>query len=271
LLDGKCGGSKSFSNLFIINLSNLLKTPLSYVVILGSFVILTSFKYYDRSFVFNANCFVYTIYHIILYLLQIHNNYSLLYAYAIIAIMKLAKPSNYETALRGRILHAIHWQFVLLIAYAASIIAFDSWNLITHEVVAKRWTYAGVMAILTVITWFILKKYAKSKNSINALTYLLITANIFFSTINVYTQRGMASKAVMLYVIPLLIASKTSSKITLWATAGLSICAYTIASVRYFHLFYGEGYRIELYGEVGFYSALILIIAGILSPAIKKR
>jgi hypothetical protein len=185
--------------------------------------------------------------------------------------MKQAMLSNYETTLSGRILHAIRWQFVLLIAYAASIIAFDSWNLITHEVVAKRWTYAGILAILTVIIWFILKKYAKSKNSINVLTYFLITANIFFATINVYTQRGMASKAVMLYVIPLLIASKTSSKIALWATAGLSVCVYTIATVRYFHLFYGEGYRIELYGEVGFYSALILIIAGILSPAIKKR
>lgn len=197
--------------------------------------------------------------------------YGLVYAYVIIKIMKQVTPSNYETALSGRILHAVHWQFVLLIAYAATIIAFDSWNLITHEVVAKRWTYAGILAIFTVIIWFILKKYAKSKNSINVLTYFLITANIFFATINVYTQRGMASKAVMMYVIPLLIASKTSSKFALWATAGLSVCAYTIASVRYFHLFYGEGYRIELYGEVGFYSALILIIAGILSPAIKKK
>lgn len=184
---------------------------------------------------------------------------------------KKPTQNTYESTLSKRLLHAIRWQLAFLLAYGASIIAFDSWNLITHESVATRWTYAAVLAAITLIVWFILKKYARSIHSIHALAYVLIVGNILFAAFNVYTQRGMASKAVMFFVVPLLIAAQLRSRVTLWATAGLSVCAYSIAAIRYFHLFHGEGYRIELYGEVGFYSALILIIAGILIPAQNKR
>lgn len=177
---------------------------------------------------------------------------------------KSTQESAYESALLHRMLHVTRWLFVLCGAYAGAIIAFDSWNLITHEVVARRWTYGGMLAILITIVWFLLKKYARSLQMIQSLAYVLIIATTTFAGFNVYTQRGMASKAVMLFVIPLLIAAQLRNRAVLWATAGLSVCAYSIAAVRYFHLYYGEGYRIELYGEVGFYSALIIIIAGIL-------
>lgn len=171
-----------------------------------------------------------------------------------------------DQQLKQRVLKAVNWHFPFVAAYGLSIIIFDSWNLITHEVVAQRWTYGGLLAALVCIIWFIIKRYANSPALITLLAYLLVIADIAFAAINVYTQRGMASKAVMLFVIPLLLASKLRERSTILVTAGLSVIAYTIVAVRYFHLHYGEGFRVELYGEVFFYSALIIIIAGILLP-----
>ncbi len=184
-------------------------------------------------------------------------------------IKKSSKPAH-EPSLQARMLRTTSLHFYILIAYGAAIIAFDSWNLITHESVAQRWTYGGALAIVCCVVWFLLKRYTLSTRSITFITYALITADILFAAFNVYAQRGMASKAVMLFALPLLVAYQLKDRATLLVTAGLSVTAYSIAAVRYFHLFYGEGYRIELYGEVGFYSALIVVFALLLMPFAKR-
>ncbi len=185
---------------------------------------------------------------------------------------KTKQKNTTETTLvlRKRLLHATRWHFVLIITYALAIIAFDSWNLFTHQIITQRWTYGGILAVTCCLIWFSLKKYTHTRQSMTNIAYILIVADITFAALNIYTDRGMASKAVMLLVIPLLVAAQLKSRATLLATAGLSVAAYTTAAVRYFHIYYGEGLRVQLYGEVAFYSIVLFIIAALMLPLIQN-
>lgn len=169
-------------------------------------------------------------------------------------------------SLYQRILRVTRGHFYLILAYAAATIAFDSWNLFTHEVIAKRWTYGGVLAVACCLIWFGIKRYARSYRALTYLTYALITVDILFASLNVMIDRGMASKAVMLFALPLVVAVQLRRRSVVLVTTGLSIAAYTTVAVRYFHTFYGEGLRIQLYGEIGFYSALLCVLALLLLP-----
>ena len=174
-------------------------------------------------------------------------------------------------SLYQRLLRVTRAHFYLVLAYFAATIVFDSWNLYTHEVIFKRWLCGGFLAIITCLVWFGLKRYGKSQKTLAKLAYVLILADILFASLNVYLDRGMASKYIVLFVLPLVVATQLMRRSVLLASAGISAAAYSIATVSYFHIFYGEGYRIQLYGEVGFYCALIFFIALMLMPLINKE
>ncbi len=185
--------------------------------------------------------------------------------------MAKTKKQTVQDGLRDRILRVTRSHFYLLLAYGATIIVFDSWNLYTHEVIAKRWTYGAIFAIVCCLLWFAQKHYIRSTQGVTAAAYTLIASGIVFAALNVYIDRGMASKAVVLFTIPLLVAAQLKSRSSLLATAGISVAAYSIAAVRYFHVFYGEGLRVQLYGEVFFYSTLLFIASMMLIPLIKNN
>lgn len=154
--------------------------------------------------------------------------------------------------------------FVYIAVYMLSIIIFDSWNLISHEAVAQRWTLAGALLVINTITWYLCKLRLTNQNIYKILLVILILADIAFAAMNIYWQRGMASKSVALFIIPLVSAAMVRSRSLVLATAGLSTAAYSIAAVRYFYDNYGQGFKVELYGEVFLYSALFFVIAGLL-------
>lgn len=172
---------------------------------------------------------------------------------------------------RSQLLRTVRLHFYFLLACAGALITFEAWNLITHQASLWRWTYLAGLAIVCCLVWFYLKCYARAVSALTRATYVLIVADIIFAGLNVYAQRGMASKAVMLFVLPLLVAAQLKDRATLLVTAGLSVVAYSLAAIRYFYTFYGEGYRVELYGEVGFYSLLLVIFALLLMPARASR
>jgi hypothetical protein len=175
---------------------------------------------------------------------------------------------NNKSPIYERLLRVTRGHFYLVLAYAAAIIVFDSWNLYTHEAIAMRWTYGAVFAVIICLVWFYLKRYSNQDKKTTTAAYVLILTGIIFAALNVSIERGMASKSVMLFIVPLIVSAQLKKRSALLATAGLSIIAYSTAAVRYFQLNYGEGLRIQLYGEVGFYCALIFIIAMLLMPLV---
>jgi hypothetical protein len=163
------------------------------------------------------------------------------------------------TALRITRVH-----FLYVGSYMASIIIFDSWNLYTHDAIAQRWTLAGALLALTTIFWYVCRMKFSSNTLYVVLVLLLILADIIFAAVNVFWERGLASKAVLLFAVPIISSAALRSRSTLLATATLSAVAYSIAAVRYFYLHYGESYRVELYGYMAFYCALFFVLSWLL-------
>jgi len=157
----------------------------------------------------------------------------------------------------------VHFGFVL--AYAASIVAFDSWNLIPPEGLAQRWTLAALLLIITTACWYLAQVRIKHVSYYQALAWLLIIADVMVAGFTVYAERGMASRAVALFAIPIVIAATLMSRSALFATAFLSTAVYSLAAVRYFAAFPSEGYKVELYGVIAFYSACFFILAAFLN------
>lgn len=176
----------------------------------------------------------------------------------------MARKTEINNSLRHVVLRITRVHFVYIAAYLFSVIIFDSWNLITHESVLQRWSAAGALLIIDTIIWYLCRAKIKNENLYKVLLIILLACDILFAAVNVYWQRGMASKSVMLFVVPVISAALVKSRSLLLATTAISAAAYSIASVRYFFENYGQGFRVELYGEVFFYSAVLFVIAGLM-------
>lgn len=181
------------------------------------------------------------------------------------------KKPKHPHWLKNSLVRVAKIQLALVLVYVAQIIAFDSAKLITPDVVLDRWYAIGGIAVLAAAVWYIARSKATTLNHYKLLTWALILANIAFAAFNVYTQRGMASRAVLLFVIPIAIATILHSRVALFSTAIISVAAYTTAAVAYFVNYFNEGYKIELYGEILFYSGALLIIAALLWAALKSK
>lgn len=159
--------------------------------------------------------------------------------------------------------------FTLTALYALVIIVSDAWDLITPEMLLNRWEMAAVLLGVTAIVWFLARRTTNNALYYKILLLILVILGIGFATFSVYTQRGMASKGVMLYVLPIITAAALYSRSAVMATATVSVAAYTLAAVRYFVLNPAEGYKVELYTEIGFYSGLLFIVAALVNVGIR--
>jgi hypothetical protein len=159
--------------------------------------------------------------------------------------------------------------FIYIGAYILATIVFDSWNLYTHEAIKQLWTAAGILLIINTIFWFLARQNYVNKAIYVFCVLALVLADIAFASYNVYWQKGLASKSVMLFAVPIITAATLRSRSTLLATTTLSAAVYSIVAVRYFFANYGLGYRIELWGTIGLYSAVFFVLALLLMIIIK--
>ncbi len=179
--------------------------------------------------------------------------------------MVAKKKNNYlsnwlhTTAVRVTRVH-----FAFIGAYILSIVVFDSWNLYTHDAARQLWTAAGVLLIVNTVLWYLARMKFSKLSWYVVIVMVLVVADILFAAYNVSWQRGLASKSVMLFTIPIITAATLRSRSALMAATTLSVAAYSLAVVRYFFSNYGQAYRIELWGTVAFYSALMFILAFLL-------
>lgn len=174
------------------------------------------------------------------------------------------KSKDLQKDIRHIVLRISRVHFLYILAYMASIIIFDSWNLLSHEAVLQRWTAAGALMIVNTIVWYLCRAKVRSEALYKTLLIVLLACDILFAAINVYWTRGMASKYGVLFMIPIISAGLSRSRSLLVATTATSAAAYSIAVVRYFYDNYGQGVKAELYGEVVFFSALFFVVAGLM-------
>lgn len=173
--------------------------------------------------------------------------------------------------LRGNTIRLVHAHFAYCALLAVQIMVYDAWKLINPDFVLRRWIIAALLLVTTTIVWLIAQLKTRSPNVYAGLIYVLIVADIAVASFSVYTQRGMASRAVMLYAVPIIVSAVLARRTALFATALLSIAAYTTTAIMYFVLNFNEGYKIELYGEISFYSAVFLLLASLLWIVVRTR
>lgn len=163
----------------------------------------------------------------------------------------------------------IHFALAALIIIQT--IVYDASKLITPEVVLDRWFVVSMLLLITGFIWYFVK--SKSGNIIpyKSLVLALIMADLALAAYSVYATRGMASRAVFLFIIPIAVSAVLRSKAALYATAIASIAIYSLTCIAYFTWNFNEGYKVELYGEVGFYSAMLLVVAALLSTVLHPK
>jgi hypothetical protein len=173
--------------------------------------------------------------------------------------------------IQTRLLGVARAHFWYVGAIAISIIAFDSTNLITREIVQKRWTSAVALLVAVTLVWYFVRRNTKNESYYRLLTYCLIAADILFAAYLVYLDRGMASRNVVLFAIPIAVSALLNSRAALFATAALSTAAYFFAATKYFYDFFNEGYKAELYGVLFLYSACFFVVAAVLWAIIRYQ
>lgn len=151
-----------------------------------------------------------------------------------------------------------------------TLVIFDAWDLLAPEDNIRRWYLVITLFAVFVSIWSLARRKLQNSKSYTTLIVVLLAVDIIFAAINVYWQRGMASKAVALFAVPIVAASLVRSRKLLLATAALSSAAYAVAAIKYFFDFYGEGYRVELYGEIFFYSAVFFVLAGLMMISFRR-
>jgi hypothetical protein len=159
--------------------------------------------------------------------------------------------------------------FVYVAFYLLSVVIFDTWNLYTHEATSQLWTAGGVLLGIVALLWFCARLKFSNYWIYIAIIMALIVADIVFASYLVWWQRGLYSKAIMLYTVPIITAASTRSRSILLTTTTVSAAAYSTVSVRYFFQNYGMGYRVELWGTVGFFSAMLFVLALLLMVIIQ--
>lgn len=163
---------------------------------------------------------------------------------------------------KSALIRACKIHILLGLGFVAQIIVYDSGKLITPDVVLKRWIVTALLIVSASACWYLAR--ARKKPSLDhRLVWFLVFIDVALASFYVYTGRGMASRAVILFILPILVAGILQQKGAIYLAAVISIAAYIVTAVAYFVLNFNEGYKLELYGEIGFYSTLLLVGAGL--------
>ena len=161
----------------------------------------------------------------------------------------------------------VHFLYVAF--YFVSIVIFDSSNLYSHQAIAELWTGGGVLLGAVAFIWLIARLKVTNYWFYVFVVVALIATDITFASYLVWWQRGLYSKSVVLYTVPIISAAALRSRSLLLTTTAISAAAYSTISVRYFFDNYGLGYRVELWGTIGFFSAMMFVLALLLMVVIK--
>lgn len=161
----------------------------------------------------------------------------------------------------NKVLSLIKLNTLLALVYGVFTALYDAWQLITPDALIIRWVIFLTFLVVLVALWYV-AKYNKSQKKLPFIIGALILANLIFISLSIFFERGMASRAVMMYSLPILSAAFFNNKRTVYFVALLSVFSYTLSAKWYSVVHPSEGYKIEIYGTILFYSIFMFLIAG---------
>jgi hypothetical protein len=158
----------------------------------------------------------------------------------------------------------------LCAAYAVFILGADAWNLVTRELTSQRWLMFGALLIISAVAWALARNAGRSSTYYRALICLMIFGQLALATFTIYTERGMSSRGVALFALPIASSVLLASRRAIYAVAALSTACYVMSATRYFYVYFNEGYKIELYSTLFLYSASFFVLAAILAVVVPR-
>lgn len=162
-------------------------------------------------------------------------------------------------------------RFALIAVFIMSTLAADAWNLIPGGTVLQRWTVLALVTVLNTVFWYASRTTVKSEVYYKSLIFSQIVMDILVVSLFVYSQRGIASNAAILYALPIISSATLLTRSAVYATATICASAYSLTAIRYQFLHPGEAYKVELYGELFFYCAVFFFIAALLQIIIRSK
>jgi hypothetical protein len=180
------------------------------------------------------------------------------------------KKQDKEYLIRRESLNrVVKWHAGLLGLFVASLLIYEAWNLLTSQALLERWLVIAVLTATLIFVNTASRPIVPKTSYYNYLIIAIITVDIFITSYLVFSQRGMASKAVALFFIPIIASRMFNSIRAIYITTATCAIAYATMTITYFFNNPSEGYKVELYGETAFYAVLLFIGAGILASSLK--
>lgn len=176
---------------------------------------------------------------------------------------------NFVDWLRVSLLRITRLHFLLAVFFGVQLFVYDASKLLTADAVMRRWIVIAIFLAGNAGIWYLAHNKQNDIATFKRLIFGLIALDIFVASFAIYSQRGMASRGVMLYALPIVVSSILLSPSAIFTTAIISAASYIATAVSYFVLNFNEGYKVELYGEVFFYSACFILLAGLLSVVVR--
>jgi hypothetical protein len=149
-------------------------------------------------------------------------------------------------------------QFSLVAVFAVYIIIFDSGNVLTREAVYHHWILEALLLAISSLFWVCTKKAPARVTFVVLL--VCIAMQLVLAGYSTYWERGMASMSTILYALPIASMALSGSRTYTVGTSLFAAAVYITACTKYFYDYFNEGYRVQLYGQLFFFSALFLLL-----------
>ncbi len=184
---------------------------------------------------------------------------------------KTKKATSEAEQLRVNSQRAVKLSFVFIAIYIVQILIYTAWKLLTRDALTERWSVIAAAFAATSVLYLFSRQKNLSSASYRGTIVVLTCVYIAIASFSIYTERGMASNSIILYTIPIIIASLTYSAKTLFATAALAAVTYSASAISYFKHFPSEGYKVELYGQLVYYGAVLFLVAALLWVIVRSK
>lgn len=161
------------------------------------------------------------------------------------------------------------FHFVFAIGFAIQTMVYDASKVITPQLAWWCWLAVGALTAVTAIVWYLAHNQNNDVAAYKRLTFLLALADIAFASFVVYNQGGMRSTSVILYTLGIATTAILLSRAAVFTAAIFSSAAYAMTIVTYFNVYFNEGYKAQLYGEIIFYGFVFVVLAGLLSVVVR--
>ena len=178
---------------------------------------------------------------------------------------------KHPTWLRAAALRLTRAHFLLMLVYVGSIILFDMTHLMAPEIITKRAVAVSSSLAVIGLIWFMAHRRTESSGFHRKLIYALIALDISVVVFMIFTDRGVASREVVLLLIPIISSAVLASRTAIFTTTVLCIAVYLAAVTRYDYLHPNEMYNVELYGITAIFSAVMVVCASLLWAVVRSR